>query len=1067
MKNTKKFILHLVLVNLLLCGVFQYTYAQNVSATKNPPVYNNNQVQYNVSSSSGSYDIYTATETEGQTLVNNSTYSNGQITYQTDEPGIYFAKSFGNFGVAAYKPFEIKTTSPEPSDFDAYWSGIINQLPSNPNAQLSNIQAQGNITIADLRLDNIEGRKVYCKIAYPTNGSNMGGILRIQAFSNSNDAQSQLISSFAQQYNVIAIAISGISDVQFDVGGSASSPQENRDDFYYKISIAACYQALRYITSRQGYSAEKGIALFGESQGAGLSLMVGGIDAVNDNLVKCLLVTQPILCDNSAILFNKAAGFPNYIDKARDIGLNENAVAAAVPYYDATHAAKRIDDPVYLAIGYRDTTTHPAGNLAAFNELRVPVHLAHGVNIDHESHDINGFWSGGLQRMFFERYINGNFVTQGGSTLYFVDAGPDINTTQNANVSLSGIIDLNNTQNQPNTQVQWSCIDCPDMPNFTNANSYTTNVTFPANGIYTLRFGPVNSTGDEADKLYIPSGNQNLYHTAADYVVVTVGNGGGNPCDNQGGDSDNDGICAFQDCNDNNASIGAQQTPGTSCNDNNSNTNNDIIQADGCTCVGTPGGGGGTMVTCGEITITYGSGQIEMRGQSGSNYFFKVHDLNNGWFEVFSCSNACGSSQTAFDIAEGLYKVKIYDSGWDVICDTDITMSGGTCTDNDNDGICQDDDCDDFDANFPKPVGSNCNDNNSNTENDTIQADGCTCAGTPPTGGGNPCESIQVSASGSNVIINNITSASMTLQIIGPGTQWANDTICSGSACGSSQTVSFSEAGNYTVKALNSNPGCYDQQSVTITGGGGSPCDNQGGDNDNDGICAFQDCDDNKASVGAQQTPDTACDDNNSNTNNDIIQADGCTCAGTPGGGGGGTSVSCGDEITITYGSGQITMQGQSGSNYFYQIHDTNQGWIVVDDCLDTSCGSSHTATLPPSNYLVKVQIDSPQGWQVICEMNITLSSAKLIVDESDIALYPNPADNEIYLALEALAGQQATINISNTMGQTVQVFSLEEITDAPLHIQTDTYASGLYFIYIQTNDNQRISKKFVINKNN
>jgi len=51
-------------------------------------------------------------------------------------------------------------------------------------------------------------------------------------------------------------------------------------------------------------------------------------------------------------------------------------------------------------------------------------------------------------------------------------------------------------------------------------------------------------------------------------------------------DADNDGVCAENDCNDNNANLPA--SPGTACNDNNSNTSNDVIQADGCTCAGTP-----------------------------------------------------------------------------------------------------------------------------------------------------------------------------------------------------------------------------------------------------------------------------------------------------------------------------------------------------------------------------------------------------------------------------------------------------------------------------------------------
>lgn len=58
-----------------------------------------------------------------------------------------------------------------------------------------------------------------------------------------------------------------------------------------------------------------------------------------------------------------------------------------------------------------------------------------------------------------------------------------------------------------------------------------------------------------------------------------------------------------------------------------------------------------------------------------------------------------------------------------------------------------------------------------------------------------------------------------------------------------------------------------------------SNCNTNGGDFDGDGICENVDCDDNNACVPT--TPGTPCDDNNSSTQNDVIQADGCTCSGS------------------------------------------------------------------------------------------------------------------------------------------------------------------------------------------
>jgi CotH protein/GEVED domain-containing protein/chitobiase/beta-hexosaminidase-like protein/HYR domain-containing protein/lamin tail-like protein/type IX secretion system substrate protein len=50
------------------------------------------------------------------------------------------------------------------------------------------------------------------------------------------------------------------------------------------------------------------------------------------------------------------------------------------------------------------------------------------------------------------------------------------------------------------------------------------------------------------------------------------------------------------------------------------------------------------------------------------------------------------------------------------------------------------------------------------------------------------------------------------------------------------------------------------------------------GDNDNDGVCTIDDCDDNDPTIPTASG--TACDDGNPQTNNDVIQGDGCTCQG-------------------------------------------------------------------------------------------------------------------------------------------------------------------------------------------
>jgi coxsackievirus/adenovirus receptor len=79
-------------------------------------------------------------------------------------------------------------------------------------------------------------------------------------------------------------------------------------------------------------------------------------------------------------------------------------------------------------------------------------------------------------------------------------------------------------------------------------------------------------------------------------------------------------------------------------------------------------------IECGEITISYGSGKIQMKGRADQTYFFKVHDKNDNWKEVFNCVDGCGAAQTA-TLPSGAYQVKIYDAKWNLICTQDLNLN--------------------------------------------------------------------------------------------------------------------------------------------------------------------------------------------------------------------------------------------------------------------------------------------------------------------------------------------------------------------------------------------------------
>ena len=88
----------------------------------------------------------------------------------------------------------------------------------------------------------------------------------------------------------------------------------------------------------------------------------------------------------------------------------------------------------------------------------------------------------------------------------------------------------------------------------------------------------------------------------------------------------------------------------------------------------------GSVTTCGEISIVYGTGSITMTGQNGQTYYFKVNDLNSGWAQVFGCAHNCSHQQVVNDLPDSKYLITIYNADWSIHCDEEITMTNSNFT---------------------------------------------------------------------------------------------------------------------------------------------------------------------------------------------------------------------------------------------------------------------------------------------------------------------------------------------------------------------------------------------------
>lgn len=214
---------------------------------------------------------------------------------------------------------------------------------------------------------------------------------------------------------------------------------------------------------------------------------------------------------------------------------------------------------------------------------------------------------------------------------------------------------------------------------------------------------------------------------------------------------------------------------------------------------------------------------------------------------------------------------------------------------------------------------------------------------------------VTVSVSGLTVTLNANSNSTGIIKVRRPNWSWW-DTLCNdweGNNCTAGKSVTVPSTGTYVIHTQFGGTCTFNVDIDGNTGGGT--------DNDGDGVCSDVDCDDNNASVGAQQPAGTSCNDEASNTINDVILADGCTCEGTPIGGcnnpitinencNSASVEVCGDEISITVTDSSIR---------HITVNDVDAGWAVVElVCASWSntCGpGTYTYTVTQSgNYTVQ-----------------------------------------------------------------------------------------------------------------
>ncbi len=527
-------------------------------------------------------------------------------------------------------------------------------------------------------------------------------------------------------------------------------------------------------------------------------------------------------------------------------------------------------------------------------------------------------------------------------------------------------------------------------------------------------------------------------------------------------DTDGDGYCADVDCDDEDPFV-VPLAPGTSCNDNDGFTIDDQILADGCTCAGTP-----VVANCNVSLTISDDGGLTISGIFGALTKVRIFD-GVTWDTEYGCTDDCENEINISGLGEGYYNldVNLYYADGTLFCNHNeyFTLAPGSCEDNDGDGSCADVDCDDDNPTVPGTPGSSCDDQNSATVNDLILLDGCTCNGTYYPG---PCD-ISYLAAYNSVTVSGLVAEHVKVKLFDD--EWELVYSCSDNCAQEQIIASLIHDAEYFLKVElfddNWERICSLEEYFIVTDG--SSCT----DNDGDGYCEDVDCDDNDANWPT--APGTACNDNNPETDNDVIQSDGCTCEGE-------ISDPCGQIIVSN------TEESISISNFptgYFNNVKIFKNWSLIFECNGSCEDPTELNDLDYGDYVVKIKIMNDE-WEVVCNLSyeFTLDSEPPEVwdngDNSDkndagnadvrnnstnsteLQLYPNPTRAELFIDLGETDIESFDITVYNAMGQAIKTVPFAQRQDSPILLNTSELNTGLYYLWITNEDGPVIGKQFV-----
>ena len=338
----------------------------------------------------------------GKTELTNGTLNfvdgTAKVTGKLDHPGVLEIKvkqstpwrTGFSCGAAVGWP-EIKSTVPEPADFDAFWKQKLAELAAVPvNPVLEEVADSGapDVQLWKISMDNIRGAKIHGYLARPKGTNPLPAQLQVQYWGLYPLKKSEVVGIAKKGWlamDIMAHDVPCDGDDAFykEAGGTGkynvTDGADDPDKSYFLRMFLSCSRAVDYLAGRADWN-KAALLVQGGSQGGFQGLAVAALNPK----VTALTVFVPGGCDLTGFLEGRPNGWPGWVG-SRTTGAEREARIKTAGYYDAKNFAGRIKCPVLVGTGLLDTTASPITQFTMFNNLAAPKRLVLMPEDEHTS----------------------------------------------------------------------------------------------------------------------------------------------------------------------------------------------------------------------------------------------------------------------------------------------------------------------------------------------------------------------------------------------------------------------------------------------------------------------------------------------------------------------------------------------------------------------------------------------------------------------------------------------------------------------------------------------------------